>query len=167
MQFSKKLSFSRAYPENFRKFSKNYLRTLLKCIILEYFSKIKKTCIHFSRFWTKTQIVGKFWAKFRKFSKKFVSNFWKMHILAYVSKDLTNPALIFRALEETQIVGKFWEKFDNFWRKFNRKIAFFIIFGKFVTKNKAFGNNTIFYNIFRLRGWIPPFPLNPPMVCDC
>ena len=50
------------------------------------------------------------------------------------------------------------------------KLNFIIIFGKFVTKNRAFGNNTSFLQqFFRLRGGDfsplpPPPPLNPPML---
>ena len=33
-----------------------------------------------------------------------------------------------------------------------------MIFGKFVTKNRAFGNTTIFYNNFFRLGRIPPPP---------
>ena len=44
------------------------------------------------------------------------------------------------------------------------KLNFIIMFRKFVTQNRAFGNDTI----FRLRrgGDIPPFPLNPPVSSD-
>ena len=56
-------------------------------------------------------------------------------------------------------------------------MEFLIIFGKFVTKNRAFGNNTIFYSfrftIFRFRwgGGFPPsspgYALDLSMCCTC
>ena len=38
--------------------------------------------------------------------------------------------------------------FENFWWKFNRKFGFLTIFGKFVTENRAFGNNISFLQQF-------------------
>ena len=38
-------------------------------------------------------------------------------------------------------------------------IFILFLFGKFVTKNRAFGNNTIFLQqLFRFRGGVSPFP---------
>ena len=70
---------------------------------------------------------------------------------------------MFRAFgRKTQIVGKIWDNFENFWWKFNRKIEFLINFGKFVTLNRGFGNNTIFLQqFFRFRGE-GNFPPSPP-----
>ena len=88
-----------------------------------------------------------------------------MIILAYFSKNLTNHALLFRALgRKTQIVGEFWEKFEIFWWKFYRKIEYFNFnFAKFVTKNRALGNNTVFLQqFFRFRGG-GDFPLATPL----
>ena len=44
-------------------------------------------------------------------------------------------------------------------------LNFYFIFRKFVTKNRAFGNNTIFLQqFFRFRrGGFPPFPLATPL----
>ena len=113
------MSFSRAEPENFRKFSKNFSRTLLK---MHYFSV---------------------------FFKKF-----------------KNPALIFRAFgQKHKLLWNFEKIFDE---NSIEKLHFLIIFGKLVTKNRAFGNNPIFLQeFFRIRGGgenLPHFPpLNPPM----
>ena len=42
------------------------------------------------------------------------------------------------------------------------EFLFYFYFGKFVSKNRAFGNNTIFYNNFLVwGGGIPP----PPFPC--
>ena len=58
-----------------------------------------------------------------------------------------------------QIVGKFWEKIENFWCKFNRKIEFFIIFGKLLLKIEPSEKTLFFYNIFfGFGGRISPFP---------
>ena len=108
----------------------------------------------------------KFWENFRKFSKNFLRNLQKCIILAYFSKNLTNHSLIFCALgRKAQIVGKFWENFESFWWKFYRKIEFlfYFYFWKFVTKNRAFGNNTIFLQqFFRFLGDFPLSPLLRP-----
>ena len=61
-----------------------------------------------------------------------------------------------------EILRKFW----NFLMKILSKnsIYFFLLFRKFVTKNRAFGNNTIFLRqFFRFRGGIPPFPFATPL----
>ena len=50
----------------------------------------------------------------------------------------------FTRLDEKQNCWKILRKCERFGLKFNRKIEFLIIFGKFVTKNRAFGNNIIF-----------------------
>ena len=104
----------------------------------------------------------KFWENFRKFWKFFFRKLLNMDYFSIFSNKLTNNALIFWPFgRETQIVGKFWENFLIFWWKFYRKIEFFkfiiiiifIIFRKFVTQNRAFGNNTIFLQqFFRFRG---------------
>ena len=128
-----------------------------------YFSKkFNKLSISFLSGWTKNAICRKF---FRKFSKRLQQNFLrklrKCIILAYFSENLTNHALIFRAFgRKTQIDRKFWENFEIFDQNSIEKLDFFIIFGKFVTKNRDFGNNTIFQQQFlRFRGGgISPFP---------
>ena len=72
--------------------------------------------------------------------------------------------LIFARLDEKHnCLGKIWENFEDFWWKFNGKIEFLSILGKFVAKNRNFGNNIIFLQKnFPVRGvWTPP---NPPCV---
>ena len=96
-----------------------------------------------------------------KIFKRFLKKSAKMHYFSIISKSLTIHALIFCAFgRKTQIAGKFLEKLlVNFWWKFYRKIEFLIIFGKFVTKHRAFGNNTIFLQLFFLfRGHFSPSP---------
>ena len=108
-----------------------------------------------------------FLESFRRFSKIFIRILLKMNYFAYFHKTLTNHALIFRAFgRKNQIVGKFCEKFENFWWKFQRKIEFFIltyIFRKFPTKNRDFGNNTLFLQHFFGFGGCD-FPI-PPWLC--
>ena len=105
---------------------------------------------------------------FRKISKNFLRKLLKCTILAYFSKNLANHALIVRAFwRKTQMFVKIWENLENFWWKFNGKNGFFTIFGKFVTKNIAFGNNIIFLQqFFPFRGIFLPFPLAMPL-CLC
>ena len=125
-----------------------------------FFEKFSKPCGTFSRVWTKNTFLGNF-EKFSKIFKYFLRKLRKCIILAYFRENLTN-ALIFRAFgRKTQIIWKFWEKFEKFWRQFNRKIDFLIILGKFINKNRAFGNNTIFLQFFSVSG-DSPLPLPPP-----
>ena len=68
--------------------------------------------------------------------------------------------------EERKLLGNFWEIFENFHWKFYWKIEFlffnfifYFIFRKFVTINRAFGNNTSFLqHFFGFGGGGSPFP---------
>ena len=78
-----------------------------------------------------------------------------MHSFCIFLKDLASHALIFRAFGRKTHCWKILKIFDE---KFNRKMEFFIIFGKFLTKNRAFGNNIIFLQFFRFGGFHFPPP---------
>ena len=108
---------------------------------------------------TKNKNCWEFLREFSKIFKKFLQKFAKIHYFSIFFKKLTNLCVHFLPFgQKTQIVGKFWENFEIFWWKLNRKIAFLIIFGNFVTKNIAFGNNTSFLQqFFRL-------PRPPPQI---
>ena len=87
-----------------------------------------------------------------------------MHYFCIFFKKFNKPCVNFFAFgRKTQIVGKFSENLDSFWWKFYWKIAFlfYFYFGKFVTKNRASGNNTIFYTICSVSWESPPFPPPP------
>ena len=148
-----------------RKLSKIFKCFLKKIAKMDYFSifcKIfNKPCVQFLRVWTKNAMCRKFLKRFRKFSKVFLRKLRKCIILQYFSKILTNNALVFRTFGgKTQFFGKFWENFERC--KFYRKIEFFyflfLFFGKFVTKNRDFGNNTIFLQHFFGLGGNSHFP---------
>ena len=121
--------------------------------------------LFFARLDEKHNLLESFEKIFENFPKKIANNAF-FHIF---QRNLTNHYLIFCAFgRQTQIVGKFWENFDNFWWKFYWKIEFlfyfyfifYFIFRKFVTKIRAFGNNTSFLQqFFRFRGG--GFPLSP------
>ena len=106
----------------------------------------------------------KFWKNFRTISKSFLRKLRKMYCFTYYSQNLTNHPLLFCAFGgKTQFIGKFWEIFENVWWKFYWKLIY-VYFRKFVTKNGAFGNNTIFLqHFFRFGGGISPFPLATPL----
>ena len=123
------------------KILKNLLQKIAKMHYFSIFQKnFNKPCVNFFAFGRKTQIVWKFWEKLLKiFIKKCI-------ILAYFSNQLTNYAFIFCVFgRKTQIVGKFWENFDE---NSIENLNFLFFFRKFVTKNRAFGNNTIFLQQF-------------------
>ena len=71
--------------------------------------------------------------------------------------------------EKPKLLGNFEKilKFfdENSIEKLNFLFFNFYFFRKFVTKNRAFGNNTIFLQqFFRFRGGdFPPFPLATPL----
>ena len=84
-----------------------------------------------------------------------------MNYFSIFLNNLTNHALIFLRVWTKN--ANCWEILRKFW-KFYRKMEFLIIFGKFVTKNRALGNNTIFYNHFPgSGGGVPPSPLATPL----
>ena len=138
---------------------------------MDYLSVFCKTfnkqCANILRVWTKTQFIGNFETIFESFSKYFLRKLLKMHYLSIFFQRFNKPALIFRAFgRKTKGVGKFWENFENFWWKFNRKFEFFyfLFFQKFVTKTRAFRNNTIFLqHFFGLCGGGGISPIPPPL----
>ena len=64
----------------FKKVKKNFIRKLLKCLILEYFAKhFTNLEFNFCAFGRKMQIVGNFWDNFHKFLKKIAKNALGQH----------------------------------------------------------------------------------------
>ena len=66
-------------------------------------------------------------------------------------------------MDEKQLVEEILRKFEIFWSKFNRKINFCLFLGKFVAKNRAFGNNIIFLQQFFPVGGGGWHPLRTPL----
>ena len=125
-------------------------------------------------YWKFWENFRKFWENFRKFWKFFFRKLQEMHYFSIFFKEFNKHCCNFsRFGRKMQIVGKFWENFETFWWKFYRKIEIFIIFififyffRKFVTKNRAFGNNTIFLQpFFGFGGGISP--LSTPWLRPC
>ena len=109
------------------------------------------------RVWTKNTICWKFWENFHKIIAK---NALYLHTFQNkINKPCVNFLLTFGP--KTQLIGKFWENFESFNENFIEKWKFYFIFRKFVTKNRAFGSNTIFLQqFFRFRGGVG-FPSSP------
>ena len=63
--------------------------------------------------------------------------------------------------EKRKLLGNFEKILKIFHETSIEKLNFYFYFGKFVTNNRALGNNTIFYyNLFGLGGGgFPPSPL--------
>ena len=112
--------------------------------------------LFFARLDEKHNLLESFEKIFEIFHKNIAKNALFLDIFQKNSK---NHAFLFCAFgRKTQIVGKFWENFENFWWKFYWKWNFYFIlifnfifnfiFRKFVTKNRAFGNNTSFLQHF-------------------
>ena len=59
--------------------------------------------------------------------------------------------------EKRKLLGNFEKIFDE---KSIEKLNFYFYFGKFVSKNRAIGNNTFLQQFFRFRGG-GDFPLSP------
>ena len=113
----------------------------------------------FLAFGRKTQFVG-------TFSKHLLRKLLKIHYFTIFFKNINKPCINFsRALTKNT---NFWEilrKFWNFLMKILYKNGIFYIYiyifiRKFVSKIRAFGNNSIFLRqFFRFRGGgFPPFP---------
>ena len=85
----------------------------------------------------------------RKFSKNLLRILRKIHYYAYFSKNLNKLCVNFSRVwtknANCREILKFFDE-DSI-EKWN-----FVFFRKFVTKNRAFGNNTIFYNNFSVSG---------------
>ena len=126
--------------DTFRKFSEKFIKKIAKNALFQHM---------------------KFWEHFRKFSTNFLRKLRKMYYFRIFSKNLTNHALIFRVWTKNANCWEILTQFWNFWWKFYRKIEFlfyfYFYFGKFVTKNRARGNNTIF-TTFSVSGDFSPFP---------
>ena len=67
--------------------------------------------------------------------------------------------------EKRKLLGNFEKILENFDENSIEKLNFYFYFGKFVTKNRAFGNNTIFLQqFFPVSGGFPLFfPLATPL----
>ena len=97
---------------------------------------------------------------------KSLKNFWrklgKTHYFSICFKNLTNHALIFARLDEKRkLLGNCKNILKVLDHNSLEKLNFYLIFyfGKFLTKNRAFGNNTIFLQQFFGFGGFPrPFP---------
>ena len=73
-------------------------------------------------------------------------------------KKISKPRVKFsRDWTKNNSSGKVWENFENVWWKFNWKIEFLYFLGKFVAKNRNFGNNFIFLpQFFLVLGGVDP-----------
>ena len=74
-----------------------------------------------------------------------------MHYFSLIfQSNFKNPALNFRALgRKTQLVGENLRIFDD---TSIEKLNFYLFWGKFVAKNRAFGNNIFLLHFFRFGG---------------
>ena len=93
-----------------------------------------------------------------------------MHYLSIFFKRFNKACVNFSRVRTKN--AKCWEILRKLW-KFLMKILYkngffyFYFVGKFVTKNRAFGNSTIFlqqFFWFRGGGEFPPFPLATPFI---
>ena len=148
------------------KFWENLLKIFIKkWQKMNYFSifsiEFNKPCLNFLRVWSKMTIYWKFWENFPRFWKFFFRKLQEMHYFSIFFKQVNKLCVHFLRV---------WTKNTNYWEilKFfdknsleNLNFLFFIFFRKFVTKNRAFGNNTIFYNKFFGFGGGGDFPLSP------
>ena len=124
-----------------------------------FFKRFNELCGNFSRVWTKNTNCWKF---LRKFSKVFIRILSKCITFAYFSKEFNKPCVNFlRVWTKNANCWEILKIFDeNSIEKLNFYFIFNFIFQKFVTKNRAFGNNTIFLQqFFRFRGGgVSPLP---------
>ena len=127
---------------NLLKFSNVFLRKLQRCIILLYFSKnLTKNALRLFEFGRKTQVI-------ENFETIFLRKFRKMHDFRIFFKRFNEVSGKFsRVLTKNANCWEILRNPANFWWNFYRKIEF--LFLKICSwKNRAFGNNHIFYNNF-------------------
>ena len=102
----------------------------------------------------KHNLLESFEKNFEKFHKNIAKNALFLHIF---QKELTNHALIFSRLDQKRkLLGNFEKILKIFDENSIEKLNFYfifilnfnLIFRKFVTKNRAFGNNTSFLQQF-------------------
>ena len=131
------------------KFPKNFFKKLGE---MHYFSilfkKFNKTCVSFLARLGEKHWVLDILRNLLKFSNVFLRKLQRCIILLYFSKNLTKNALrLFEFGRKTQNCWEILRNPANFWWNFYRKIEF--LFLKICSwKNRAFGNNHIFYNNF-------------------
>ena len=130
--------------------------------------------LFFPRLDKKHNLLESFEKTFENFLKKIGRNALFLHIF---QRNLTKHLLIFMRVWTNnancwEILRRFWKFFDensieklNFYFIFYF-ILFYFIFRKFVTKNRAFGNNTRFLQQFFFGfggGGFPPSPHATPL----
>ena len=112
----------------------------------------------------------KFLGNFSKFLKNFLKKIAKNALFQYIFQKINKPCFkIFARLDEKH---KLWGNFEKILKIFdeisieNGIFIFYVCFLKFVTKNRAIGNNTFFlqqFFCFRGGGVFAPFPLPTPL----
>ena len=101
----------------------------------------------------------------RKFAKNFLRKLQKMHYFSLFFKKISQPFVkLLRVWSKNTIAWAMFEKiFDE---NSIENLNFYLFLGKFVAKNKAFGNNIIFLHFFPVRGGgVEPHPLRTPLPC--
>ena len=104
---------------------------------------------------------------FEKIFENFIRIFLKMHYFSIFFQKVNKPCVNFLRVWTKN--ANCWETFEKFLKNFDENsienLNFFhfiynFIFRKFVTKNRALGNNTSFLRqFFRFRGGgVSPFP---------
>ena len=112
--FGLNTQFAENVWDNFRKFSKVFLRKMLKMPYFSiFFKKFNKPSIQFLRIWTKNAMCRKF---VRKFSKIFRRKLRKMHYFRRFFTKFKKPCVNFCAVWPKRNSWKFWEIFRKFWK---------------------------------------------------
>ena len=112
----------------------------------------------------KNKVIGNFEKTFKNFLQKIAKN----ALFCIFFNIFSKPCVTF---------SRVWTKNANCWEilkisdensieKLNFYFILNFIFRKFVTKNRAFGNNHFSTTIFSLSGGFPPFPLATPLATD-
>ena len=93
---------------------------------------------------------------FRKFAKNSLSKLQKCSIFANFSKNFKPSVKLSRVWTKNRIGWGNFEKIEKIFDENSiEKLNFYIFFGKFVAKNRAFGNNIIFSTrFFRFGGGV-------------
>ena len=115
--------------------------------------KFNKPCVNFWRVWTKNTKCWEILRKFLKILKKLLERFVKMLYFSISFKRLNKPVFLFRRLDKKhKLLGNFEKMLKIFDENSIEKLNFIMLFGKFATKNRAFGNNIFLQQFFPFRG---------------
>ena len=128
--------------ESFEKIFENFPKKIAKNALFLHICQKNLTnhSLIFCAFGRKTKIGANFLREFSKIFKKILQKFAKMHYFSIFFNKINKPMRSFFAVwaKKHKLLGKFEKILKFFDENSIATLHFLIIFGKFVTKNRAF-----------------------------